>query len=463
MNNGLLENNVLILDQATPGTGPLGPVIDHRLDPRSETYLSIDHNIRSKVDNNFTPVINAQDVSSQQYVNDKYVNFTGREQIMPTVIEQANLKGDDQYHNLSINDARTTTKQTTLFSYAGDAQNEKEGTNWWRYEDAPKTTTNQTTLFSYAGDAQNEKEGTNWWRYEDAPKTTTNQTTLYSYAGNSDGYQHKKNHVDRTQFTGETENVIAYLDDGTLKQDIITYKSGNAGVTNWNQRGSTNVENYFPGPNGNQNIQLDPDENIGFTELRTDCDSMHTNGAGSYMQALPNGENFQQVFPEMIGEVMPNSMKNFGVDNLQTANYLITNLQNNPFSIYQRPEQRDQPNNLNFFVSANPSNFSAVTQSNMSFEPLQKVKKQHGEVNVFGDNNEYIYNPNAVITNNTLGQSNNTIENPLLFQRNTPHKTATFLGKGYPGNAISANNSKDLPILLDTNMPISSSYLNTVC
>ena len=53
MNNGsLLENRVLTLDQATPGTGPLGPSIDNRLSPRNDTYLNIDHNIRTKVDNN---------------------------------------------------------------------------------------------------------------------------------------------------------------------------------------------------------------------------------------------------------------------------------------------------------------------------------------------------------------------------------------------------------------------------
>ena len=115
-NNGsLLDNRILTLDQATPGTGPLGPTIDNRLSPRSDTYLNLDHNIRSKVDNNFTPIINAQNESSQQYVNDKYVNFTGREQISPTVIEQTNLKGHDEFHNLSINDARVTTNQTTTF------------------------------------------------------------------------------------------------------------------------------------------------------------------------------------------------------------------------------------------------------------------------------------------------------------------------------------------------------------
>ena len=152
MNNGsLLDDRILVLDSAIPGSGPISPVIDQQLSPRSETYLTLDTNIRNKVDNNFIPIINAQNESSQQYVNDKYVNFTGREQITPTVVQQINLKGSDQFNNLSILDARTTTNQTTHYSYAGNAQREHDGTNFYRYEDNPRTTTNQTTQYSYAG------------------------------------------------------------------------------------------------------------------------------------------------------------------------------------------------------------------------------------------------------------------------------------------------------------------------
>ena len=208
-NNGsLLDNRVLTLDQATPGTGPIAPTMDIKLSPRSETYLTLDHNIRSKVDNNFIPVINAQSENSQQYVNDKYVNFTGREQIAPTIVEQTNLKGHDEFHNLSINDARVTTKQTTDFSYAGNAAREHDGSNWWRYEDGPKVTTNQTTNFSYAGNAVREHDGTNWWRYEDTPKVTTKQTTDFSYSGDVNGATTSFIPTNRVQFTGTTETFI---------------------------------------------------------------------------------------------------------------------------------------------------------------------------------------------------------------------------------------------------------------
>ena len=184
MNDSLLEDRVLSLDQATPGTGPLNSNIDFKLSPRAETFLNIDNNIRSKVDNNFIPTINGQDQSSQQYINTSYVNFTGREQISPTVVEQISLKGHEEWHNLSINKARTTTNETTNYSYAGNPERETKGYNWWRYSDTPKTTTNETTNYSYAGNPDRESEGNNWWRYADTPKTTTNETTNYSYAGN---------------------------------------------------------------------------------------------------------------------------------------------------------------------------------------------------------------------------------------------------------------------------------------
>ncbi len=201
MNNtgSLLENRVLTLDQATPGTGPLGPAIDQKLSPRSDTYLTLDHNIRTKVDNNFIPIINSQTESSQQYINDKYVNCTGREQIMPTVVEQVNLKGHDEFHNLSINDARVTTNQTTNYSYSGNAQRENDGSNWWRYEDAPRVTTNQTTLYSYSGDANG---------------TTTSH-----------------NQTNRVQYTGITHSYVD--EDGNVSH----YNDPNSGVTKWNQAG----------------------------------------------------------------------------------------------------------------------------------------------------------------------------------------------------------------------------------
>jgi len=452
MNGSLLDNRVLTLDQATPGAGPITPVVDQMLSPRSDTYLTLDHNIRTKVDNSFTPIINAQNESSQQYVNDKYVNFTGREQISPTVVEQTNLKGHDEFHNLSINDARVTTNQTTNFSYAGNAQREHDGANFYRYEDTPRVTTNQTTNFSYSGNAQREHDGSNFWRYEDNPRVTTNQTTNFSYAGNAAGTETSHNQMNRVQFTGTYET---FVDENGQECHV---RSGNSGVTNWGQGGMTLVEDYFPGSNGAMNIQLDADEKMGFTEMRADWDIVNANGAGSYVQSIPNTERFQQVSQDLIGEVQTNPNLSQSVDNRQTANYLITNLQQNDFSIYQRPELRNKIITEPFFVDPNAQDYSGVSTQTVPLKRLKEQQPPAGAISVFQYNN---YNPNSVITNNTYGQVDSTIENPLLYQSRQADNSAVFMGKGYPGTAFSANdrNSKNR-ILLDTDSLLSSRYLD---
>ena len=452
MNGSLLDNRILTLDQATPGTGPIAPVVDQVLSPRSDTYLTLDHNIRTKVDNNFTPIINAQNESSQQYVNDKYVNFTGREQISPTVVEQINLKGHDEYHNLSINDARVTTNQTTNFSYSGNAQREHDGYNFYRYEDTPRVTTNQTTNFSYSGNAQREHDGSNFWRYEDNPRVTTNQTTNFSYVGNVIGTETSHNPMNRVQFTGTYET---FVDENG---QVCNVRSGNSGVTNWGQGAITLVEDYMPGSNGAMNIQLDADEKIGFTEMRADWDIVNANGTGSYAQAIPNGERFQQVTQDFIGEVDFNPNKTESVDNRQTANYLITNLQQNDFSIYQRPELRDKTLTESFFIDSNAQDYSGISTQTLPLKQLQQQQQPNGSMSVFEYNK---YDPNSVITHNTYGQLDPTIENPFLYQSRKADNSAVFMGKGYPGTAITANdrNSKNT-ILLDTDSLLSSRYLD---
>ena len=452
----LLDNRVLTLDQATPGAGPIGPVVDIQLSPRSETYLNIDHNIRTKVDNNFIPTINAQDEGSQQYVNDKYVNFTGREQITPTVVEQINLKGHNEFHNLSYDNARVTTNQTTNYSYSGNAERQHDGFNFYRYEDGPRVTTNQTTNFSYSGNPERQHDGSNFWRYEDAPRVTTNQTTNFSYAGDAFGAVTSHNQTNRVQFTGTSETFI----DEEGKECKV--RSPSSGVTNWGQGESTLIKNYFPASGGSMNIQLDPDEKIGFTQLRNDWDIISANGAGSYAQATPNAENFQQVSQDLIGQVRFNPNTVESVDNRQTATYLITNLKENPYSIYQNLSDRDKPNNLNFFIDSNTQNYSGIKTNPIPLKILDKQKQPPNTVSVFPikeDKNRLIYNPNQVIFHNTYGQYNANIENPFLFQSKSPQNSAVFTGLGYPGSAISANDDKP-KILLDTDSLQSSRYLD---
>jgi hypothetical protein len=453
----LLDNYILTLDQAQPGSGPLAPAIDNRLSPRSETYLSLDHNIRTKIDNNFIPIINAQNESSQQYVNDKYVNFTGREQISPTVVEQIALKGDNIWNNLSYNNipeqnylaARTTTNETTHFSYAGNAEREDQGSKFWTYKDAPRTTTNETTLFSYSGNAEREDQGSKFWTYKDAPRTTTNETTLYSYSGDAAGTVSSHNQTNRVQFTGTTE----YFIDENGKE--CEYKSSNSGVTNWGSKSATLVQDYFPGSNGAMNIQLDPDEKLGYTLMKADWDLVNANGAGTYSQAIPNATMFSQVSKDFIGEVRINPNLQFGIDDRQTAIYQITNLRENGLSIYQDPKLRHNDNTIpTFFINPNASNYSGIATKPVQYEELKEWITPPNIVSVYNNNS---FNPNEVITKNTYGQSNSNIENPLLYQNRVPDNTAHFFGKGYPGTALQGNKSG---ILLDTDSSESSRYLH---
>jgi hypothetical protein len=450
----LLDNHILTLDQAQPGAGPLGPTIDNRLSPRSSTYLSLDHNIRTKLDNNFIPTINAQNESSQQYVNDKYVNFTGREQISPTVVEQIALKGDYVWNNLSYNNipeqnylaARTTTNETTNFSYSGNAQREDAGSKFWTYKDAPRTTTNETTNFSYSGNAQREDQGSKFWTYKDAPRTTTNETTLYSYSGDAAGTVSSHNQTNRVQFTGTTEY---FIDENGIKHE---YKSNSSGVTNWGSKGATLVQDYFPGPNGSMNIQLDPDEKQGYTLMKADWDILNANGAGTYSQAIPDATMFTQVSKNFIGEMKFNPNLEFGVDDRQTAIYQVSNLINNGLSIYQNTNTETVI--PTFFIDSNASNYSGISTQVGKYNELKKWNTPSNNVSVY-DNN--MYNPNEVITNNTYGQPNSRSENSLLYHVRVPENNVQFPGKGYPGTALEGNKTG---ILLDSDSRKSSRYLN---
>jgi hypothetical protein len=293
------------------------------------------------------------------------------------------LKGDVVWHNLSITDARTTTNETTNFSYAGNAEREKDGTNWWRYTDAPKTTTNETTNFSYAGNVDREKEGSNWWRYADAPKTTTNETTNYSYAGNAErekdgsnwwrysdapktttnettNYSYAGNAqreadgvMNRVQFTGETIEIENNKENFSNSSKKIKVKLATSGVTNWGQGEYTLIEDYVPGSNGVMNLQQDAEELIGFTMMPSDWDAINTTGPSTYDQGVPTATHLQQISPDLIGEVKFPANLEMAPDSRQTAVYQIENLKKNGLSIYQDLDLRNvnNGNNVNKYGS----------------------------------------------------------------------------------------------------------------
>ena len=137
---------------------------------------------------------------------------------------------------------------------------------------------------------------------------------------------------------------------------------------------------------------------------------------------------------------------------------MITNLQQNDFSIYQRPELRNKTITEPFFIDPNAQDYSGVSTQTVPLKRLKEEKPPAGAISVFQYNT---YNPNSVIVNNTYGQLNSTIENPLLYQSRQADNSAVFMGKGYPGTATSANdrNGKNR-ILLDTDSLLSSRYLD---
>lgn len=450
----LIEGNILTLNTSSPGAGPVAPVLDKRVTVRDKSYLNIDDNINTKNDDNSLPIINAQKENSQVYINNAYVNFTGREQASQTVVQQTNLKGHELWQNLSVFNARTTTNETTHYSYSGNPENQNQGQNFYRYDDKPRTTTNETTNYSYSGNPENQNQGQNFYRYDDKPRTTTNETTLYSYAGDPNGNINSHNQMNRNQYTGD------YIYD---QKTGNYYNAGTAGVTKWSSKSDTLIKDYIPGANGSVNYQQDAADKIGSTLLRPDNDSVAVNGPGSINQATPNGTRFNQVDKAFIGEQRINPNKIFGEDTRQIANYQITALKENGLSIYRNIENTEGKNSTvpTFFIDQNKQNysdFSRKTEKRQKDIINRKDKDysnyQFGEYSTTSNNTNDI-NQNANKVFNTYNQINDNIENPLLFTQKSNNKTnksfkqenlpnsIIYPGLGYSGTAVSANKNGD--------------------
>ena len=472
-------NYKINLDASNPGSGPVATATTIAPDVRAKTYMSMDNNIRSKVDDNSKPIINGHRKDAQQYVNNKYVNYTGREQINPTNVQQLALKGNEQWHNLSFNDsdgyraAKTTTNETTNFSYAGNAEREDTGGNWWRYTDSPKTTTNETTNFSYAGNAEREEIGGNWWRYSDNPKTTTNETTNFSYAGNAereetggnwwrytDSPKTTTNETTNFSYAGNAEreeiggNWWRYTDSpkttinettqfsyaGDIAPVSVHQQSNRqkytgdgitSGVTKWSQKALTLVEEYFPSPNGHMNIQQNAKDKIGKSLLK---DDFNNNGANTIVQSLPDGTKYQQIDKNNIGKITYSHNKYVDIDDRQVENYVVDNLTKNPLSVF-RNAKANKDEIPTFFVSSNQDIYNSIKEDEI---PSCEIEKD---------------NSNTVIA---MNKTNKNIENPLLYQKRIPNNKMKINGKAYLGKV---NNSE---IMLDNDSKNSSRYLNRI-
>lgn len=182
------NNNLIacVNEEVTIGTGPLGSRIP-LTGQRSETYMSQDNNIRSKSDCNSLPIGNAArpDFGQGNIIANWYVNETDRGTVNPQNVMQINLSAEKQGTTFWTADdtARPTMKETTEFSYSGNANRESDGHKFWTAVDDLRVTNKQTLEYSYAGNTSREKDGEKFWTFIDQPKTTTKDTTVYSYTG----------------------------------------------------------------------------------------------------------------------------------------------------------------------------------------------------------------------------------------------------------------------------------------
>lgn len=182
------KDKVCVDDEVTIGTGPLGARIP-LTGQRSETYMSQDNNIRSKSDCSSWPIgggsaPNKGSLGQGNILSNWYVNETDRGTVNPQTIMQLNLNANKLGSFWTAEDtARTTTKETSSFSYHGNASRGSDGTVFYSYEDVPKVRTSETTQFSYHGNASRGSDGATFYSYNDEPKSTTKETTSFSHTG----------------------------------------------------------------------------------------------------------------------------------------------------------------------------------------------------------------------------------------------------------------------------------------
>lgn len=175
-------------NEVSVGQGPLGSHVS-QMPTRSETFMSLDNNIRSKSDNNILPTGNPERSSHgfSNLMTNWYVNETDRGTVNPQNVMQLNLTRErngmtDTYRYDDM--PKVTNSETLQYSYHGNASRGKDGEKFWTYEDSPKTATKATTEYSYQGNAAREGDGKKTWTYIDDLKTTTKESTEYAYASN---------------------------------------------------------------------------------------------------------------------------------------------------------------------------------------------------------------------------------------------------------------------------------------
>lgn len=318
MNNGI---GTVIIDVAAPSTGPLAPTNGGFLFPRPSTYMNTDHNIRVRKDNNTTShqlgavgsiVPNAGLNNKGSYI----VTPNNRSNISHTNIIQANLKGNNIFENTVVDKSKTTTKQTTLYTWSGGANVEVP---------------NSTVYNTYT-----ETDGT---------------------GGN-------------TRFTANKKTVDNYVHGAGLF-----------------------TGNRINGNVGEVNIP------------KSDNDSQSTQGSGTYNRATPSMSYINNRFKEQIGKVeaTPNRLQKD--DDSRTAEYLISGLLKNGYSVYNNGNNVEYPV---FNCSTKGLDFSGIKTVNNKMTEISK-----NDTISFPVNNSCT-NPNELIVRNS---PNGITENPMLFNK----------------------------------------------
>ncbi len=181
------KGTVCLNQEVSIGQGPLGTVVPLG-GARPETFMSFDNNIRSKADCNSQPIGAPQreGFGVGNILNNWYVNETDRGTVNPQNLLQVNLNAEKQGTTFYTYDdvLKTTTRETTEFSYGGNANREGDGATFYSYTDAPKTTNKETTEFSYASNPSRTDLVSTFYTYDDVMKTTNKETTEFSYAAN---------------------------------------------------------------------------------------------------------------------------------------------------------------------------------------------------------------------------------------------------------------------------------------
>jgi hypothetical protein len=173
-------------EEVTIGQGPIGARIS-QTPSRSETWMSMENNVKSRSDCSSLPTGNPQrsNTGFSNILSNWYVNETDRGTVNPTTIEQINLTRAGQMGKFySYDDVpKTRTIETTEYSYAGNASKGDQGEKFYSYVDEPAVTNRETTEYAHSGNASRGDLGTKFWTYEDSIPTTNKETTEYAHSG----------------------------------------------------------------------------------------------------------------------------------------------------------------------------------------------------------------------------------------------------------------------------------------